>query len=38
MIKIAARVTETANRVRLAFAANHPEAELFASLPGALGP
>ncbi len=36
LIKIAARVVETASRVRLAFAACHPEAELFASLPGAL--
>ncbi len=36
LIKIAARVVETATRVRLAFAACHPEAELFASLPGAL--
>ena len=38
LIKIAARVIETASRVRLAFAASHPEAELFASLPGALVP
>jgi hypothetical protein len=41
LIKIAARVVETASRVRMAFAACHPEAELFASLPGAfaaLGP
>ncbi len=36
LIKIAARVVETTSRVRLAFAACHPEAELFASLPGAL--
>jgi hypothetical protein len=36
LIKIAARVIETASRVRLAFATCHPEAELFASLPGAL--
>ena len=32
LIKIAARITETASRVRVAFAAAHPEAELFASL------
>jgi hypothetical protein len=38
LIKIAARVIETARSVRLAFAACHPEAELFASLPGALAP
>jgi Transposase DDE domain group 1 len=38
LIKIAARVIETARRVHLAFAACHPEAELFASLPGALAP
>ena len=38
LIKIAARVTETARRVRLAFAACHPEAELFANMPGALAP
>ena len=38
LIKIAARVVEMASRVRLAFAACHPEAELFASLPGALAP
>ena len=37
-IKIAARVIETASRVRLAFAAGHPEASLFATLPGALAP
>jgi hypothetical protein len=36
LIKIAARLIETARRVHLAFAACHPEAELFASLPGAL--
>ena len=38
LIKIAARVIETASRVRIAFAASHPEAALFASLPGALAP
>ncbi len=36
LIKIAARVMETARTVRLAFAACHPEATLFASLPAAL--
>ena len=29
LIKIAARITETATRVRIAFAATCPEAELF---------
>ena len=38
LLKIAARVVETASRVRLAFAACHPDADLFASLPGALAP
>ena len=38
LIKIAARVIETASRVRLAFAAACPEAELFRGLPGALAP
>jgi hypothetical protein len=38
LIKIAARVIETARRVRLAFAASCPEADLFRSLPGALIP
>ena len=41
LIKVAARVMETARTVRLAFAACHPEAALFASLPAtiaALGP
>src|ERR1700691_1125886 len=33
LIKIAARVIETASRVRLAFAAGCPEADLFRSLP-----
>ena len=36
MLKIAARVTETAARVRLAFAAACPEADLFRALPAAL--
>ena len=38
LIKIAARVIETASRVRLAFAACCPEADLFRGLPGALAP
>ena len=38
LIKIAARVIETASRVRMAFSACHPEAALFAQLPGALAP
>jgi hypothetical protein len=38
LIKIAARVIETASRVRMAFSAGHPEAALFARLPGALAP
>ena len=38
LLKIAARVVETASRVRLAFAAACPEADLFASLPAALMP
>jgi len=29
LIKIAARITETATRIRIALAAAHPEAELF---------
>jgi hypothetical protein len=32
LIKVAARVIETAARVRIAFAASHPEAELFAGI------
>ena len=36
LLKIAARVVEIATRVRLAFAAACPEADLFASLPAAL--
>ena len=38
LLKIAARVVETASRIRLAFAAACPEADLFRSLPGALLP
>jgi len=38
LIKIAARVIETASRVRLAFAAACPEADLFRGLPAALAP
>jgi len=38
LIKIAARVIETARRVRLAFAAACPEADLFQGLPGAFAP
>ena len=38
LIKIAARVVEMASRVRLAFAAACPNADLFASLPAALMP
>jgi len=38
LIKIAARVVELTSRVRLAFAAACPEADLFASLPAALMP
>ena len=38
LIKIAARVVELASRVRLAFAAACPNADLFASLPAALMP
>jgi hypothetical protein len=38
LLKIAARVSETASRVRLAFATACPEADLFPSLPGALLP
>jgi hypothetical protein len=36
LLKIAARVIETATRVRLAFAAACPEADLFCSMPAAL--
>jgi Transposase DDE domain group 1 len=38
LIKIAARIVETASRVRVAFAAAHPEAALFASLARCLQP
>jgi hypothetical protein len=38
LLKIAARVVEMASRVRLAFAAACPEAELFSSLPAVLMP
>ncbi len=38
LIKIAAGLIETASRVRLAFAAACPEADLFRGLPGALAP
>jgi hypothetical protein len=38
LIKIGARIAETASRVRVAFAAAHPEARLFASLARCLLP
>jgi Transposase DDE domain group 1 len=38
LIKIGARIAETASRVRVAFAAAHPEARLFASLARCLQP
>jgi hypothetical protein len=38
LLKIAARVTETASRVRIAFAAACPEASLFRGLANALAP
>ncbi len=38
LLKIAARITETASLARIAFAAACPEAELFASLAGCLHP
>ena len=38
LLKIAARITETVSRVRVAFAASHPEAALFASLARCLQP
>ena len=38
LLKIAARITETASRVRIAFAAACPEAALFASLARYLQP
>ncbi len=36
LLKVVVRVKETASRVRLAFAANCPDAELFRALVGAL--
>jgi hypothetical protein len=36
LLKIAVRVKETTSRVRLAFAANCPDAELFRGLLGTL--
>ncbi|MGE0372892.1 MAG: transposase, partial [Gammaproteobacteria bacterium] len=38
LVKVAARITETVSRVRVAFAAAHPEAALFASLARCLQP
>ena len=38
LVKLAVRVSETATRVRLAFAAAHPEAALFRSLVRAFYP
>ena len=38
LLKIAARIVEMASRVRLAFAAACPEAELLTCLPAALMP
>ena len=38
LLKIAVRIRETASRIRLAFASNCPEAELFRGLMGALTP
>ena len=38
LLKIAVRVRETASRIRLAFASNCPDAELFRRLMGALTP
>jgi Transposase DDE domain group 1 len=38
LLKIAARITETATRVRIAFAACCPEADLFRGLAGSLQP
>jgi hypothetical protein len=38
LIKIAARITETASRIRVAFAAACPEADLFTSLARCLQP
>jgi Transposase DDE domain group 1 len=36
LLRIAVRIKETVSRVRLAFAANCPDAELFCSLAGVL--
>jgi hypothetical protein len=38
LVKVAARVIETASRVRIAFAASCPEAALFRGLANALAP
>ncbi len=38
LLKVAARVIETASRVRIAFAASCPEAALFRGLANALAP
>ena len=38
LLKLGARVTETASRIRMAFTASCPEAELFRHLAGALQP
>jgi len=38
LIKIAARIADTASRLRIAFAAAHFEAELFASVARCLQP
>jgi hypothetical protein len=38
LLKVAARVIETASRVRIAFAAACPEADLFRTMPNALWP
>ncbi|MGY4501522.1 hypothetical protein ACVWYH_005453 [Bradyrhizobium sp. GM24.11] len=38
LLKVAARIVETASRVRLAFTATCPEADLIRCLPGALLP
>jgi DDE family transposase len=38
LLKIAARITETASRVRIAFAAACPEADLFRSIALSLQP
>ncbi|MHC2707519.1 hypothetical protein ACVIWV_006811 [Bradyrhizobium diazoefficiens] len=38
LLKLAARVVETTSRIRLAFAAACPEADLIRGLPGALLP